>query len=336
MTNRLHYIDVYKGILLILVVIHHAPLVCSKFNNPYMDTYWINNIIIAFFMPAWFVATGYCSNFEKPFTQFLWKNFKGIMLPCFTLYCINHILQCINTFFFEDSSWMTISFWLNPGIRTFITEGGVYWFLSALFISKMTYWLVNKFICEKCHTIFFIILFVGGLFLYQTEIIHNYFFFQHAMMLSVFLLLGKEIKKYENLLSKYISMLSFTFFVMVLVLSFLEIGIPAITRDITVTPLSSMLFLLLSTLGSITALFFAKAISKSKILEYIGQGSIVMYAFNYVTLMFVANLTVSLFKPESMVTSIICFLCIIIISILLLIFYYWLLKKYIRVILGKF
>lgn len=48
MKSRLHYIDVFKGLLIITVVIHHAPLVCVKYCNPYLDTYWINNFIIAF------------------------------------------------------------------------------------------------------------------------------------------------------------------------------------------------------------------------------------------------------------------------------------------------
>lgn len=43
MKSRLHYIDVFKGLLIITVVIHHAPLVCVKYCNPYLDTYWINN-----------------------------------------------------------------------------------------------------------------------------------------------------------------------------------------------------------------------------------------------------------------------------------------------------
>lgn len=42
MKSRLHYTDVFKGLLNITVVIHHAPLVCFKFGNPYLYTYWIN------------------------------------------------------------------------------------------------------------------------------------------------------------------------------------------------------------------------------------------------------------------------------------------------------
>lgn len=85
--ERLHYIDVFKGICIMLVVIHHSPLALNGGFAPSGTFLWLlNNFIIAFFMPAFFVATGYCSNFSKPFKIFLWQNVKSILIPCYCLW----------------------------------------------------------------------------------------------------------------------------------------------------------------------------------------------------------------------------------------------------------
>lgn len=103
--ERLHYIDIFKGICLILVVIHHAPLAYMRhFAGQGSVLWYINNFAIAFFMPAFFVATGYCTNFNQKFNIYLWKNIKTIMLPCYCLYYLNRYINNINTWLFEDAS----------------------------------------------------------------------------------------------------------------------------------------------------------------------------------------------------------------------------------------
>lgn len=335
--KRLQYIDIYKGILIILVIIHHAPMVCEKFHNPYMNISWVNNFIIAFFMPAWFVATGYCTNFNKSFRDFTLTNFKGIMIPCFTLYCINHVLQCANTILFEDSSWMTLSHVLNPGIRTFFIEGGFYWFLSALFIAKILYWLIHKFVVIKYQFILLLGVLLLGVYLYGHHTSHNIFFYQHAMLLTIFLYVGKEIKEREDFLMIYGNAIILLFIAIVVVLSILEINIPTVTREITVLPTTSLLFLILSTIGSISLLKVAKAINTNKILEYAGKGSLVMYAFNYVTLTLVANCICRIVNPSSWFCSVTCLALIVLCSSCVLLVFYWILNhRYINVLLGKF
>ncbi|MCI6463615.1 MAG: acyltransferase family protein [Prevotella sp.] len=336
-SDRIHYIDIFKGLLIILVVVHHAPLVCQKFGNPYMDTYWANNIIIAFFMPAWFIATGYCTNFNKPFSQYLWQNFKGIMIPCFTLYCINHVLLCINTYLYGDPSWMTLSHWLNPGIRTFLRSGGFYWFLSALFISKLIFWFVAKLPKDIYQAAVCVLMLIAGLYLYHTETVPNIFFFQHALVLTLFLLAGQMLKIYEKHILSYSIFIATAFFMTVLPMSYQNIPIPTVTRDITTTLQTAPLFVLLSILGSLTTWVISRRITANRLLEYMGRGSLVMYAFNYATLTLVANTLVYALAPEGALLSIMCFILTIVISLAVLMLFYWLLnKKWIRIIIGKF
>lgn len=336
MKSRLHYIDVFKGLLIITVVIHHAPLVCAKFCNPYLAIYWINNLILAFFMPAWFVATGFSSNFNKPFLPYLWSNFKGIMIPCFTLYCINHVLHSLNSLLFEDASWMTLSYILNPGIRTFISKGGFYWFLSALFIAKIVYWIVCKL---KNHFLIFgfcLILSLGGAWSYSVGL-PNPFFVQHGLMLTVFLHIGKYLKIYERYCMRKAIYISGLFLAVVILMSYFQIEIPTVTRDVTVTLFNYPIFFILSCIGTLSLWYIAKIVSQNHLLEYMGRGSLVMYAFNYVILTIMANAIILHFQPVVAYTSVFCLVSIVISSLGILTLCYWIVNhKYIKIIIGKF
>ena len=334
MGERLHYIDIFKGICLILVVVHHAPLALyGGFAEPGTILWYANNFIIAFFMPAFFMATGYCSSFKKPFNQYLWKNVKTILLPCYCLYYLNRYIQNLDVLLFEDSSWMSLSHWLAPGIRTFIEEGGFYWFLSSLFIAKLMAWCVNLILNVRLRILILFLSFGLGLYLYQCTKVDNLFFFQHAMMLMPFLFFGKALRQKENLLDKYGIFISLGFFIVLMTLSMLDVEIPTITRNITVTLPRMPLFLVLSVCGTLTILYVSKLIKTSMVLEFLGKGSLVEYCFNYATLTLVSDMCRSYFNVGGQIWTI----PVVVITLLFLGGAYWILNhKYLRFLIGKF
>lgn len=67
--ERLHYIDVLKGILILLVVVGHTTWQAETNgvdNVLFLSMKEINFMIVPFFMAAFFAVTGYCANFDKP------------------------------------------------------------------------------------------------------------------------------------------------------------------------------------------------------------------------------------------------------------------------------
>lgn len=334
MGERLHYIDIFKGICLIFVVVHHAPLALyGGFAESGTILWYVNNFIIAFFMPAFFMATGYCSSFKKPFKQYLLKNVKTILLPCYCLYYLNRYIQNLDVLLFEDSSWMSLSHWLAPGIRTFVEEGGFYWFLSSLFLAKLMAWCVNLIQNVRLRFLILLLSFVLGLYLYQSTKVYNLFFFQHAMMLMPFLFIGKALRQKEILLDKYGHFISLGFFIVVMMLSLHGFEIPTITRNITVTLTSVPLFLVLSVCGSLAILYVSKQIRNSMVLEFLGKGSLVEYCFNYATLALVSDMCRSYFYVGGQIWTI----PVVLITLLFLGGAYWILNhKYLRVLIGKF
>lgn len=68
-TNRIPFIDIAKGIMIILLIFHHLPQVSKTLlgleNETLESLDGLKYIYCTFFMQAFFVITGYCSNFDK-------------------------------------------------------------------------------------------------------------------------------------------------------------------------------------------------------------------------------------------------------------------------------
>lgn len=336
--KRFHNVDIFKGICLILVVIHHAPLAyMGHFALKGSFLWYINNIIISFFMPAFFVATGYCTSFKQNFRVYLWKNIKSILIPCYGLYYLNRYLENLNVWLFEDSSWMTLSHWLAPGLKTFIEEGGFYWFLSALFIAKILMYLLCIFQSKLTKITLSLLLMVIGTYLHQFNILPNFFFYQHALILVSFLIFGQILKDFEITLYRVTIITIVPFFAIVFCIPIFGYEIPTITRTIQVSLFSMPIFIFLSLSGSLIFWSISKLISESSWLEFIGRGSLVEYCFNYSTLCLVANVFNHYLGGHILIGDNCACLIISVVTLVILQTFYWFLKqKYLRIILGKY
>ena len=128
--ERLHWIDVAKGLLILLVVYGHLYAWTRKLNPEAADILLQSlNFFLSFYMPAFFVITGYCSNFKKPFLDFFFSSFKTILLPGLTF----ALFDAVISFDVNIQRLYRIA-------KDFILYGGQYWFLSALFMGRIIYY----------------------------------------------------------------------------------------------------------------------------------------------------------------------------------------------------
>lgn len=199
MKQRIEYIDIAKGILILLVVFHHTPQVGNRLlmlnsdSLQVMDNY--NWIYSTFFMPTFFIITGYCSNFFINIKCFLWRNFKTIIGAGVTLSIIEGFVN--NTL--DHSFVYTVS--LIPIIEKFFTHGTVYWFLTTLFVCKVGYYLLARY----CRFIY-IQGIIAVIFLCVAIMIsphidkrdsNNYWYFLHSMFFLVFVWIGAMMRMYN-------------------------------------------------------------------------------------------------------------------------------------------
>ena len=330
--GRLAYIDIAKGILILFLLMGHALLFIK---NEGIDDGFINGfqnlrryLWTSYYMPAFFVITGFCSNFTKPFPTFIWLNFKTLKIPAmiFGTFLALVTMASHHTFSYQR---------VFNHVAFCVVDSGL-WFLDALFIAKLIYWLILKLINNRfIISLLCLCVFLVGFILFKNNIpFKDYGNVCHAMMLTIFLFVGQELKNRQTDLQRKTLWGGAVFLSVLLYISLLDIAVPFITNKISIDWRSLIPFFILSVSGSVTIMGISKLIGNSKWLEYIGKNSLVFYMFNTLAL----NISVKLLvRYINSVTSFFIYLLILIMACLTLIVITEVLNtKHLKYSIGKF
>ena len=136
--ERIHWVDVAKGILILLLIIHHFRPAFKLDEISLADYGFVTSwqfVFTSFFMQAFFFMSGYCSNFNKEAKTFVLSLFKQLILP----FIFFELLTCI---YWSSSNELSVKnvyqYWVN-------SNGTHYWFLNALILAKLyLYVIVNS------------------------------------------------------------------------------------------------------------------------------------------------------------------------------------------------
>lgn len=151
--NRIEWIDICKFIGIFTVVWGHTGTV-----------HYVNNYIHAFHMPLFFFISGYCFNYEKYSSiSYLAKNrIKTLLIPYFlfgtVLFCFWNSAAIVLDRGGDVKGLQTLLssiLWINTQATTF---GVVQWFLTCLFLTEITYWLILKFTKKNINLLFVLFL----------------------------------------------------------------------------------------------------------------------------------------------------------------------------------
>lgn len=126
-TQRIEYLDIAKGVGILLVVIGH----CINSNS------LIGKWIWTFHMPLFFIISGmlYDSSRYPYFSSFFRKKTKTLLLP---LLIFSILIITLKSFIFPES------FNINSLRKTL--PDVAYWFIFILYLSEIIYYFINKFI----------------------------------------------------------------------------------------------------------------------------------------------------------------------------------------------
>jgi fucose 4-O-acetylase-like acetyltransferase len=288
--NRINYIDVARGIGIILVVLTHAGI--DKLN-----------IIDYFQMPLFIFLSGYTFNVSNSFKIILKKKIKRLYIPfvvaSFTFLIFHNLLYKIHFY----SSFYTLNNYLIKSLKILSFDMAEKllapaWFLFTLFfitiLFKIIYDLFDKILCKNNFLnannnlifIFYLILAIVGIFLTNKEITFVYsncYAINVILTSAIFFYIGWYLKNTNiNLkkVNKYLPML-------VLILSFIIIVIAKLkfryTADFRVNYFSNYyLFLPTALAGIYVIIVISKFIQKygnlfKKVLTYLGQNTIIIF-----------------------------------------------------------
>ena len=332
MKGRIAYIDVAKGILILIVVLGHIPNHVKQGGIdsviPFMDAikqydYWY----IPFFMSGFFVITGFCSNHSRPFGQHLISNVKTTLLPAITICFLCLTLESL------FSQKFLIYQMLN--LRFLLFWRSLYWFFPALFIAKEIYWFLNHFVYKQYIIVLITLLlcFIG--IALDKMNIPNFFYLKQSLAFVPCLMAGHLLKKSQLLDSKG-TLIGWLYPLLIIVLHIIHIKIPGIGYHFRIELAQIPLWLLLAVLGVSWVLEISKKLAKVRFLAFLGLWSGFIYGFHFFAMDGVIKLVKPIFSHGTFASAIVLFLTIAILTLsICVVFIYLLDHKFTRIFLGK-
>lgn len=269
--ERIHYLDVAKGILILLLIMSHSSIAINwsgiNPDNPNFTLwYYPQPLYIVFFMQCFFIISGLCSNFDTPPSLFFKKLSKQLLVPWL---------------FFEI---IRLIFLISQGNTVRLFPGDDFtslWFLNALFFAKAICWGIHR-VTKSIYvmlltTIAFLIL---GIVLNEFCSSPNTLCYRHGLIASFFVAVGFVLKSQRRVFNTMMICSSFVF-IIIIGGRFLHLyDLPVQDASISVTLSTSPLFVLTSLTGSLAFLLLCRKVNSNNLLEYFGRNSLIIYGLH--------------------------------------------------------
>lgn len=129
---RIEWVDVARGILILCVCLGHRSTTIPN---------WLSKWIYTFHMPAFFMLSGYLTNFSSlDFKSFLQKKIKQLIVP----YCVLGAIYIISFTLFNYFYYHEIT--ILSYVELFFSGHGIgsTWFLLTLFFVEIVAWVLHR------------------------------------------------------------------------------------------------------------------------------------------------------------------------------------------------
>lgn len=338
MKERIEYIDVAKGILIMCLLYGHSYIYGNMVGVDEEAMHLLGKtfkIYGCFFMQAFFLITGFCSSFDQSFGKYLWKCLKTILIPGMLLSFLGSSLWNIGwgNWYLITRSFINLSNW-------FITGGE--WFIVALFWAKIFMWFILK-ASQKVQIIVVISAYLLGILLHTFNWFPEYLKHQHTFVLLPYLYLGILAKGHMEQIEKYIKPVAVVGIITILVENLLAIKgiwrIPSQDASIELTFINFPIQFFNVLGGTAFVLWLSKKMIGYTFFKTLGMGSLLVYLWNGQVLMFYAILLLHVgFHPHDRYIGFLFYMVVITFSC---ISFYFLIRivyrnKYLKWIVGKY
>lgn len=325
--QRLHYIDVAKGLLILMVIIYHIGCQFSKdgiTDNPifgYLPK--MEFLYTFFFMPAFFAITGFCSNFDKPYKMFLWSDFKALMIPAISLTILCDSIGYLstgNTDLYYLDTYFAIRL-LSP-----------LWFLIALFWCKQIHYWLRR--ISKRILLLMVYLVIMGIGVWLNGKVMDYWHLGSSMIYAIFIFIGEQLKKWNFQFDDWkICVVPYIMLIGGLRLFSLEIASNYNGQlRIETIPLN----IIGVVAGILMVLYIAKKMSRNRCLEYLGRHSLVIYGMHQAIISLFCFIFQESLIGMNMRMSVVALFALLTFVISICVMFAWLLnKEYLKWMIGK-
>lgn len=290
MKERLSWVDVARGIGIILVIYGHT---LGSSGHRYL--------IYSFHMPLFFFLSGlvFRSREGESYKQSLVKDIKRIMIPYFIFAFASLILwfiilppegQNLNSIFKQ-----LIGIIYGNASHGYLAINTVLWFLPCLFITKQIFWFLSKLprnILALSLILFSIIGYISSLYFSNLRFPYG---FETALTGIVFFGMGylwNYLPEKVNInIDKYIIFLCSIFVFTTVYFADLNFQIYGLQVDMRLNRLNNYFYFYIAAIsGILTTIFLSKIIDKNKVLEYLGRNTMPLFIWHYFVFIYLNKL----------------------------------------------
>lgn len=271
--DRLEYIDLARGICIVLVVFHH--LCATEFGSSHP----FNVFVRSFREPLFFVLSGLFFKEYENFWSFLKRKINRLLIPFVCFYAFGYILNLL----LYPYAWKEFTLKAVWGLHDEAISGNMpIWFLWCLFINNILLYLIT--IVSKKAKKYELIVFISlisvvgtcGYCLGATPNMQIPFFIDTALTTTPFLGMGNLLKRKTNIFEKnswdkHLLLFSSLMFIGVFFLAEMPFFPMNNYLDCNIFSLYSC-----GLLGALGIIFLAKRIVRLPIISYYGRYSIMI------------------------------------------------------------
>ena len=290
---------------------------------------WIH---VSFFMPAFFVITGLCSNFEKEFKPFLISNIRTILIPAIVF---DLLFFTIPSFFMGQDPWVIV---MTGFVKRALAFGGVFWFLPCLFLSKLIYWTLHKYTKKVLLWSILIALVVFGFLLHHFSLFPQKWWYIHQVFdLTIFLGVGQFLKNTSIDRNIFYRFCTAIFLILIVLFLITKQPMPSILYTYKIQEWWQLpVHFLVSIGGTAVLLWICQTINSNTFLEFLGRGTIVVYGVHQLFLKILLRFIEPLISNQGVIISLIMFFVVFFCTVgFCALFIMVFNSKYLKLIIGK-
>lgn len=276
--ERLHWVDVAKGILIVMVAMVHITGRGEELgiSCPAIDAIGPMVSVLCFRMPAFFILAGFWGRYNMSFKDFLLRNAKGLLLPLIIFSYLGGVIHEVSYEILKGS--------YNAGALEwpFLVISLDYWFVLALFLAKCVYWFVCR-ISSKQYVRLLVCLaiYVVGVLSLKAWFLPNFACWKWSLIMLVYLPIGQWVR--EHLKDWKLFVAALVVFVAGWAIYWWHgSGIPQPGGGMKyINMVSAWPSLLLSTAGSVVFFKLCSFIKRARLLELIGRNTLAIYVMHW-------------------------------------------------------
>jgi acyltransferase len=289
--GRVRWIDIARGIGILLVIYGHGLNA---------DSYRF--IIYSFHMPLFFFLSGVVFHVRKyeHFTHFVTKTTKNILIPYFLFALASFLIWIIST---EPNKWNShvireqfITMFYGSGHGDYLLFNNLLWFLPCLFVVKIFFGLIVKFVQKKRYIILALIIssLIGYMMYILTPKLALPFGTEIAFSGLVFFgggfLFSKMTEKTELSLRRHAVVLFVIFSLVCVFFAIRNYDIYGVQIDMKINRLNNYFYFYAAALSGIfSCLILSMLIKKQQLLEYLGKNSLILFVWHLVVFSYLSK-----------------------------------------------